>query len=435
MAIGGGTFITNNKTIQGAYINFVSAAKAAAELSERGVAAVPVELDWGVENEVFKLQNTEFEKSAQEVFGYDFMSEKLKGIRDLFKNARTVYFYRINSGNKASNDYGTAKYSGVRGNDLKTVITQNEEDAEKFNVITYLENRKVDEQTVRTAGELKESKYVIPKQEAELVLTAGADYMGGSNAEKINADLYQGFLDKMESYSFHVLCCPSDSKEVKTLFAAFTKRMREDMGIKFQTVLHSFGGNHEGIINVKNTISDENEKAYSLVYWVSGAAAGCAVNSSITNKVYNGEFHINAEFKQSELEAAVKNGEFVFHKAGAEVRVLDDINSFTAITAEKNEDFQSNQVIRVLDQIANDIAVMFQTKYLGKIQNNEAGRISFWNDLVTYGKNLEKLNAIEDFSSEDVIVEKGNDKKSVVVSYDITPVCAMTKLYMTVMVM
>lgn len=71
---------------------------------------------------------------------------------------------------------------------------------------------------------------------------------------------------------------------------------------------------------------------------------------------------------------------------------------------------------------------------MGKVQNNESGRNAFWNDLVSYNKQMEQIQAIENFVSDELIVKKGNDKKSVVVVNPVTPVCAMTKLYMTVVV-
>ena len=57
----------------------------------------------------------------------------------------------------------------------------------------------------------------------------------------------------------------------------------------------------------------------------------------------------------------------MLHDVDGETRVLSDINTFVSITDEKGADFSSNQTIRVLDQIANDIAVLFGTKYLGKV--------------------------------------------------------------------
>ena len=88
----------------------------------------------------------------------------------------------------------------------------------------------------------------------------------------------------------------------------------------------------------------------------------------------------------------------------------------------------------MLDQTGNDIAVLFNTKYLGRVQNNNGGRISFWNDIVTYNRKLEELMAIENFDSRDVEVMAGEDKTSVVISNKITPATAMEKLYMTVIV-
>ncbi|MPN41791.1 hypothetical protein SDC9_189346 [bioreactor metagenome] len=68
------------------------------------------------------------------------------------------------------------------------------------------------------------------------------------------------------------------------------------------------------------------------------------------------------------------------------------------------------------------------------MQNNDSGRISFWNELVTYNKQLEQIGAIENFSSDDLKVEQGTSKNSVAVTNPVTPVVAMTKLYMTVIV-
>lgn len=55
MALGGGTFTTMNKILPGTYINFVSAPRASAALSDRGIAAMPAEFDWGPEGAVFPL--------------------------------------------------------------------------------------------------------------------------------------------------------------------------------------------------------------------------------------------------------------------------------------------------------------------------------------------------------------------------------------------
>ena len=40
MALGGGSFITQNKVLPGAYINFISRTRATSALSDRGVVTI-----------------------------------------------------------------------------------------------------------------------------------------------------------------------------------------------------------------------------------------------------------------------------------------------------------------------------------------------------------------------------------------------------------
>lgn len=434
MALGGGTFTSQNKVLPGAYINFISAQRASSSLSERGTAAIPLQLDWGVEDEVFTVKAEDLERHSLRIFGYPYDHEKLKPVRDLFRNIHTAHLYRLNAGTKAANTFATARYGGVRGNDLKTVITANIDDTDKFDVVTMLGTAVVDQQTVEAVTELADNDFVNWKKEATLAETAGTPFTGGANGAEPTGEVYQSFLDKIEPYSFNALGCTTSDPVITALFVAFTKRMRDKVGAKFQTVVYRSNADYEGVISVENKVLDVETDPQSLVYWVTGAAAGCAVNKSNTNKRYDGEFTVDVAYTQIALEDALKAGKFIFHKVGDEVRVLEDINTLVTYTAEKNSDFSSNQTIRVLDQIANDIAVLFNDKYLGKIPNNESGRVSFWSDVVAHHKELETIQAIEGFNADDVVVGPGEGKKAVVVSDKVTVVNAMSHLYMMVTV-
>ncbi|EGT5509715.1 phage tail sheath family protein [Clostridioides difficile] len=435
MALGGGTFVTQNKILPGAYINFISAKRATSSLSDRGIVAMPLELDWGIDEEVFQVTSDDFEKYSTKFFGYDYTHEKLKGLRDLFKNIRLGYFYKLNKGVKASCTIATAKYSGIRGNDLKIVVTTNIDDNTKFDVVTLLDNKKVDTQIAKVITDLEDNDYVIWKKDATLEASAGLVFTGGTNGESVTGAEYQAFLDKIESYSFNALGCLATTTEIKSLFVEFTKRMRDKVGAKFQTVLYKKSdADYEGVVSVENKIKDKDLVESSLIYWATGAIAGCDINKSNTNKRYDGEFDVDVNYTQIQLEEALKTGKFIFHKVGDEVHVLEDINTFVSFTDEKNDDFSSNQSIRVLDQIANDIATLFNTKYLGEVPNDKSGRISFWNDVVKHHEQLQNMRAIEDFKADDVSVEPGSDKKTVVVSDAVKVISAMSKLYMTVSV-
>lgn len=436
MALGGGTFVTQNKVLAGAYINFISAARASSAVTDRGVVAMPLALDWGADGEIFEVTAEDFQKNSLKIFGYSYDHANMKGIRDLFRNIRSGYFYKLmKNGVAASNTYGTAKNKGVRGNDLKTVVVINVDDGTKVDVSTYLGATLVDSQTVLpNTDNLVDNDYVIWKANVVLAETAGLAFTLGANGDALTGTEYQAFLDLIEAYSFNALGCLSTDDTVKDLFVAFTKRLRDDMGVKFQTVIFQReSADYEGVVSVENgLIGDLTNPA--AVYWVTGAIAGAAVNASNTNKLYNGEYAIDVNFTQLQLEDGIKAGMFMFHKVGDGIRVLDDINTFLTFTEEKSSDFASNQTIRVLDQIANDIGMTFNTQFLGVVPNNESGRISLWNAIVTHHQELEEIGAIEEFDSDNVTVAAGESKTSVVVNDQVTPVNAMKTLYMTVVV-
>lgn len=426
MAFGGGGFTAQNKVLPGAYINFVSAARASAELSDRGTAALLLTLPYGPEGVVTSVKADYFEQEALRLFGCSADSEALRPVREVLRGAETLLFYRPAGGEKAHSAHASARYGGTGGNAIQIVIREN---GEQFDVATVVDGVEADVQTVSTAEELQDNDLVTFTDEA-LAATAGEPLTGGTDKTAEKAD-YEAFLRAIEPYTFQTLGCASEDEEINNLFVSFTRRMREESGVKFQTVLYRTAADYEGVISVENEAAED---APALVYWMTGASAGCAVNASCSNKLYDGEYTVDTDYTQSELEEGMKSGKLLFHLAGGAVRVLSDINTLTTYTNARSEDFGLNQTVRVLDQIANDVAVLFCTRYLGQIPNDEAGRISLWNDIVKHHQELERQRAIENFSPEDVTVSAGETKRSVVVNGAVTPVCAMEQLYMTVTV-
>ena len=434
MALGGGSFTTQNKVLPGTYINFVSAAASTPELSERGIATMPLELDWGKEGSVFTVSSEEFQKNSMELFGYAYEHEKMKGLRELFRGASTLHAYRLNGGGtKAANDYATAKYSGTRGNDIRIVIQENADNTSMFDVITYLDSVKLDTQTVAKTDELKSNEYVDFKSGAVLAKTAAKPLNGGTNGT-VDGKAYQDYADRIESYTFNTMGIVTTDETVKNMFVSFVKRMRDEVGIKFQVVLYQCAADYMGVIDVKNKVEEESWPESALVYWVTGAECGCMVNKSCQNKKYDGEFNVNTVYTQSELQTAIKAGEFVLHNVNSDIRVLEDINSMVTTTEECGDIFKDNQTIRVIDQLGNEDAVLFNTKYLGTVPNNDSGRISLWSDLVKIRQQLQDMGAIENFTDSDVEVTQGNSKKSVVVTGTVQVAGTMSKVYMTITV-
>lgn len=351
MALGGGVWTTQNKVLNGSYINFVNTNTGGANLGERGIVAIALPLTQETAGKVITVTRSDFIQDATKVLGEGVSENTMKALRELFKNAKEVII--VNS-------------------------------------------VKPTEGTAPTVGDICKA---------------------------------------LEPYDFNVLACYTDTALDIGTYVTQIKTWRDEYGKKCQAVVYNGSDpDYEGVINVKSTVSDDGADAHALVAWVAGAEAACEINASCTNKKYDGEYDIICNHTQKELEACVKAGEFVFHLVYGDVRVLDDINSLVTATADKGEDFKSNQTMRVCDQIANDIAKLFNTKYLGVIPNDKSGRTSLWADIVKHHRELEALRAIEDFDSSALVVEQGETKKSVVIQDVINVVNAMGQLYMTVVV-
>ena len=439
MALGGGTWLVQNKVLPGSYINFSSVAKASATLSDRGYAAAPFVLSWGPENEVFAVTSGEFQKNSKAIFGYSYDHPKMLALREIFLHATTVYCYRLGLGaKKAACALATAKYPGIRGNDLSIVIAVNVDDPDAFDVGTYLDGIQVDLQTVTTAEELTGNDYVDFKKDLTLEATAGAPLTGGEDVANITGDSHQAFLDKIEAYAFNAMCCPAADPIIVRLYAAYCQRVRDEVGAKFQLIAWKPSTvDYEGVIGVWNSATHPSMdvEEHAVVYWATGAHAGVAVNKSLTNAKYDGELTLDTDYKQAELTAALKAGKFMFHNVNGLTRVLEDINTLLTLSDTKGEVFQSNQTMRVCDQIANDVAVLFNERYLGTVPNDASGRSALWGDITHYIKQLEDIRAVENFDPDTVSCEQGDKKKAVLVTVNgLNIINAMAQLYMSVII-
>ncbi len=432
--LGGGTFVTQNKTLPGAYINFVSATTNSNGMSARGIGAMCFFSDWLAQSVVTEITAEDFLTNSIKILGHDYGDDSMLVLREFFKNGSKLYAYNLNGGGvKANNAYCTAKNAGTRGNDLKTVIAKNVDNTNLYDVSTYLGTMLVDKQTVATSKDLVSNDFVTFLPSANLTVTAGTNLTGGTNGTFNETQVAQNFINALEPYSFNGLCVVTDNSSVNSLLAAYTKRMRDSVGKKFQAVVFDVDNNYdyEGVIVVPN---QSNEDDGVVVAWVLGATCSCEINKSLVNTVYNGELEIDSNYTQLELEDFIKNGLFVFHKVGAEIRALKDVNSLKTTTDEKGDVFKNNQTVRVCDQIATDYANIFNTRYLGKVPNDKSGRSALANDFTKYCNDLMTIRAIEDFTSDDIVVDIGDTKTSVVATNTIKMVNTMEQLYMKVVI-
>lgn len=435
MALGGGNFSAQNKVIPGTYINVLSL-QAPATPSERGVCAVPLIANWGEQNKLIIVDRQEAIQRSMELFGYDYASAEMRDIREVFRNARRLVTYRTNGDAKATATIGgltaTAKYAGTRGNDIRLVIETNVDDPSKSDVETRLGSQLVDSQTVETIDDLVNNSFVDFTGTGAFTTSAGTSLTGGTNKSSLTGSDFTAFLGAIESQGVNTVACPSTDPSIKNLFIQYARDKRDAQGIKIQVVVYkNESADYEGVISVDNPVTTSGADAFALVYWVAGASAGIALNQSLTNKPYTGEYTIDVNRTQATLEANISDGKFVFHRVGDEIHVLVDINTLTTFTTEKNSDFANNQVIRIVDGFGTEIATIFNTQYIGNSPNLPNNRSLLANDIISVYRRYIDQGALAGFNPADLSVNEGDTKDAVDIRTNLDVAVAMAKLYVT----
>lgn len=433
----GGTWTAQNKVRPGVYINFVGNGGETPAAGERGVAAIALSLPWGQAKTILKIDAGD---DVSKLLGYDVTAPELLLVKEALKRARTLLLYRLNTGTKAAVTSGTltvtAKHGGARGNDLSIVIQTNVDDNAKFDVITRLSGVAKHTQTVANIAGLAANDWVVFSGTGSLTATAGAPLVGGANGTVANAD-HTDFLAALELQDYQTVAYPGTDNTLKGVYAAFIRRQREDEGRKVQGVLTDYEvANHEGIISVKNgvTLADGTQlTAAQATAWVAAATAAASVSQSLTYEGYDDAIDANPRFTNSQIVAALLAGSFLFTAGNGRVYVEKDINTLTSYTPDKPKSFAKNRVIRVLDGIGNDFLRIFETSYIGKVDNNSDGRGLYKSAVTTYLDNLQRSGAIQNFNAQtDVSVVAGQDVDSIYVESHVQPVDSVEKIYMRI---
>jgi hypothetical protein len=261
--------------------------------------------------------------------------------------------------------------------------------------------------------------------------------------ENHTADDVQTALENLESVDFNALSYPYDDQTeekayetAKTNITNWISAMYDDEGVAMQAVLANIDADSDRVINVVQGVllSDGTElSAAELTAWVAGATAGASMRTSNTGKKYVGAVDVVPRMKSSAMTEASKAGKFLLKVDKSQnVTIVYDINSYTSFTVEKGKMFRKNRIIRTLDNIKNDLGVIYEGNYVGKYDNNDNGHILLKNMYVAYLKEVQRLNAIKNFEPDDITIVEGIDSDAVAVEVAAQPVDSIEKIYVTV---
>lgn len=255
------------------------------------------------------------------------------------------------------------------------------------------------------------------------------------NEEEIT-EVLNTALNKLRTIDFNVIAFPSSAEEHKTAIKTWIETIRNEEGIKVQGVFANFQGNHESIINVVQRVTLSNGTSLTdeqVTAYVAGITAGAAINKSNTGLKYEGAIDVVPRMTKTEMETAISEGKYIFKVDSVQnVTSVYDINSLVTTGTEKNNSFKKNRTIRTLDGINNDTVNIFESNYIGEVNNNEDGRSLLRASLIEYFNLLQSLNAIQNFTAEDIEVLAGNEKDAVVINCNNQTVDSVEKIYITV---
>lgn len=448
----GGTWTAQNKVRPGAYINFKSVPRPIGVLGERGTVAVALPMIWGPENELIEVYSSELldGSSLSKIGCTAFDTEISLPYRLALSGSYKALFFRADKGGtkattSLTNLTVSAKYAGSVGNNLIVAIVKNE-DKSNFDVqILYKEVLK-ETFTIKKLGELEdvESEWVeftvTESQEATEptpTATAGQPLTGGTNGTVSDeGTAYTKFFELLKRANWQCMAIQTSKSSVYPLIEAFIKQCRDDLGKKVQAVCYNYDSDYEGIIKTdQGYVTDVDTVTPELFpIYVASITAGAQVNESNTCREVSGAVDIINYYDNNQIIEKLKEGWFVLSdRQDGVVLVEQDINSLHSFTTDKNKEFSKNRVIRVLDEIGNTSALIFNRNYAGKMDNNDAGRNIFKGELINLCNTLQNMSALKNFGgADDITVMQGTDIDSVVVDFTVQPVDAMEKLYMTV---
>lgn len=434
----GGTWTAQNKARPGIYINAAAKQAVSSSTGVRGTLTMPLALSWGAGQTLFQINAGE---NVFSLLGYD--AESILLLREALKHAKTVLLYRVNGGGikasvTADGLIATARYAGVRGNDISVAIAADPDEEGKFNVVTYVDGMETDVQEISALEELKGNDFVSFSGTGTPAVTAGVSLTGGTDGMAAAAD-YAAYLAVAAGIDFDVMAVPTDDGAVKALCAAFARNMRETEGKKIQMVLPDYAGaNYEGIISVQNgvvlsdgTIIDK----VKAVAWVGGAEAGAEAAKSLTYTEYDGAVSVDTVYTNTEIEDALKAGQLLFADSYGRVVVEQDINTLVTYGESKSASLSKNRVIRTLDGFCNELKRACSLHYIGKIGNDLDGRNTVRAYAIKLASAYQNAGALQNFDAQnDISVSAGASIDEMTLTIALQPVDSVEKIYATVMV-
>lgn len=442
----GGSWDGNeNKIIPDVYQRYSSQSSLVMQPSTRGIVTIAKDLNWGP---VGVVQTIDAGEDMTPYTGYDATDASNRWVQEMLKGTnRTSGPYRIllyrlggTGGEEATATSGsltaTAKYPGVRGNDITIVVTDLTEPENSFQVSTVVDGRIVDSQIIETINQLVANDWVTFSGTGAPTATVGVPMTGGANPVSAASD-WSDYTEVIEAYRFDSMVYDGTDSTVRTALLNFIRRYFDDNGRQAQLVAAGLTNpDSRWVVNVSSGVVLSDGTALTpqqVCWWAGGALAGAQYNQDLTGASYPDAVEVTPKLKRSDLEAGIQAGMWMLADDGeGRVTVVYDINSLTTYTKDITEPYHLNRTMRVAMVSGNDVNDVFGRQFKGAEDNNDTGRMNLKATLVDYLLTMQDNRGIQNFDGKtDVKVYQGAKIDSVRVDAILWPVGSTNFIYVT----
>jgi len=418
----GGTWSpTEAKIRPGFYANFVAVALAAIQPGARGIVAIPVKANWGPAKQIVEITSekelidTYGTETANGFTGYNSIRFALLG------GAKTVLGYRLVDSAAAKASI-TLKDTAATPVDVLTLTTKYEttrpfkvtvrdnavdptnkqdivlyEDTTQLYVFTFEKGAGVVDNAVAAINGDANNKWITATKVADgnntiTNVTSQALTDGNAGTASIVNQDYVDAMTAFEAWVFNAFTLDGATDDaLQTSVKSWVERLRgEGKGIiaymggsaaDDQDIANansrSTGFNYEGVVNVgaSGILDGVIYSSGQVACWVAGKASGQALSESLTYAATPFD-DVTPRLTHNQVVSALQSGTLVLVHDGEKVIVEQGINTLTSLRQGQNNQWKKIKAIRVMDAINADLLKAAQDNYIGKVVNDDDGKVA-----------------------------------------------------------
>lgn len=433
----GGNWSPAEKKIRpGFYMNFVAAALASIQPGARGIVACPVKSNRGPVDEFVEITS---EAELLSTFGYDVTgATAYKTIRmALLGGAKTVLARRLDDGTAEKGSLvlkDTESVDGIKlvtlektDRDFRATTRPNLLDSTKQDIILYEGSRLLHTFTYETGTGGFDKALTAINEEAKnewieaikladgsgtLATVSSQAFTGGASgitgitnqhyieaqelfeARKFNAFVLDGVTDAALQTSFKswILRMNAEGKGVIGLFGGTqtADNSPEQGNTRSRLFNHELVGN----VIVSGKLDGVWYSSAEIAPWFAGLMVGQKLSESMTYASTPFE-DVRPRLTNNQITAALEAGSLVLVHDGEKVRVEKDVNTLTSLREGQNNQFKSIQAIRIMQAFNDDLLKAASDNYIGKIPNDDDGKIALLNAYKQYFETMADARIIE----------------------------------------